>query len=47
MLFLRQIRRYPFSALILAAVITLSLVKPPSTGMPLFCGWDKVVHFTM
>jgi hypothetical protein len=44
---IRYVRRYPFSALILAAVILFSLVKPPSTGLPLFYGWDKVVHFVM
>ena len=42
------LRKYPFSLLIIAAVIYLSFFRPPDLNeLPLFPGVDKVVHFCM
>ncbi len=43
------IRKYPFSIVIIAAVIYLSFFKPPEIDNEcvLFPGFDKVVHFCM
>jgi len=44
---LYYLKKYPFSLLIIAAVIYLSFFKPPSIGFPLFPYMDKVIHFCM
>jgi VanZ family protein len=44
---LYYITRYPFSLLIILAVVYLSFFNPPSLGIPLFPYFDKLVHFCM
>ncbi len=41
------IKKYPFSIIIVGLVIYLSLFKPPTLTVPVFPGWDKLVHFCM
>lgn len=41
------IKKYPFSLLIIAAVIYLSFFKPPSLNVPPIPYFDKIVHFCM
>ncbi|MDH6535237.1 VanZ family protein [Parabacteroides sp. 52] len=41
------IKKYPFSLLILLAVIYLSFFKPPSLDVPRFPSLDKLAHFCM
>ena len=44
---LYYIKKYPFSLLIILAVIYLSFFKPPSTRLSLIPNIDKVVHVCM
>lgn len=44
---LYYIKKYPFSLLIILAVIYLSFFKPPSTRLSLIHNIDKVVHVCM
>ena len=44
---LRYIKRYPFSLALIVIVIYLSFFRPPSVRIPLFTGFDKLVHFLM
>lgn len=44
---LRYIKRYPLSLAIIAIVIFLSFFRPPSVKVPVFSGFDKLVHFLM
>jgi VanZ family protein len=44
---LRYIKDYPFSIIFILIVAYLSLFQPPKVIIPLFRGWDKVVHFCM
>lgn len=44
---LYYIKRYPFSLLIILTVVYLSFFKPPTFDVPLFEGFDKLVHFCM
>jgi len=43
----RFIKDYPFSIIFVLVVSYLSLSNPPALKIPLFPGWDKVVHFCM
>jgi VanZ family protein len=43
----RYIKDYPFSIIVVAIIIYLSLAQPPDIGRFLFKGADKVVHFCM
>jgi len=43
----RFIKDYLFSIIFIAGVVYLSLSNPPALKIPLFRGWDKVVHFCM
>lgn len=40
-------KRYPLSLIIIAAIIYLSLFKPPTNNACAIPHWDKVVHFVM
>lgn len=44
---LYYIKRYPFSLLIILAVVFLSFFKPPSTNLSTITNLDKVAHFGM
>jgi VanZ family protein len=44
---LYYIKKYPFSLAVILIVIYLSFFKPPSIGVDLFKGIDKVAHFCM
>lgn len=44
---LYYLKKYPFSLLVIGAVLYLSLFKPPAIDVPLFSGIDKLVHFCM
>ncbi len=44
---LYYVKRYPLSLLVIMAVLYLSFFKPPSVDLPLFPGFDKVVHICM
>jgi VanZ family protein len=41
------IKRYPFSVALLSVIAYLSFFRPPSIDLPLFEGFDKLVHFCM
>ncbi len=41
------VKRYPLSLLMILLVIYLSFFKPPSLNIPLFEGFDKLIHFCM
>ncbi|MBQ7878834.1 MAG: VanZ family protein [Bacteroidaceae bacterium] len=41
------LKRYPFSLVIIVAIIYLSLFKPPTDNIPTIPYWDKIVHFLM
>jgi len=43
----RFIKDYLFSILFILGVVYLSLSNPPALKIPLFRGWDKMVHFCM
>ncbi|MDR1403423.1 MAG: hypothetical protein LBJ60_06960 [Tannerellaceae bacterium] len=44
---LYYIKKYPFSLVVILAVIYLSFFKLPCVGVSLFKGTDKVAHFCM
>lgn len=44
---LYYIKKYPFSLVVIAAVIYLSFFKPPSTELSSIPYMDKMVHFCM
>lgn len=41
------LKKYPFSWIVILAVIYLSFFKPPATDAPPFPHIDKVIHFCM
>lgn len=41
------LKRYPISISLIALVVYLSFFKPPEIGVPLFPGFDKLVHVGM
>lgn len=43
----RSLRRFPLTALCIAAIWALCLLKPPSTRLDTIDNIDKVVHVTM
>ena len=43
----RFIKDYLFSIIFILGVVYLSLSNPPALKIPLFQGWDKMVHFCM
>jgi len=43
----RFIKDYLFSIIFILGVVYISLSNPPALKIPLFRGWDKVVHFCM
>ena len=44
---MKMLRTYPLAILILLAIVWLSLVNPPSTGLDSIAGIDKVAHICM
>ena len=44
---LHYIKRYPFSLTLITFVVYLSFFRPPSVGVQLFLGIDKLAHFLM
>lgn len=44
---LYYIKRYPFSWMVILAILYLSFFKPPTVDLPSFLYMDKVVHFCM
>lgn len=44
---LRYIKTYPFSLLVILAIVYLSFFRPPSTELDTVPGFDKVVHICM
>lgn len=41
------LKKYPISLTLIAIIIYLSFFQPPSVGIPLFEGIDKLAHFCM
>ncbi|GHT32721.1 membrane protein [Bacteroidia bacterium] len=41
------LKKYPFSITVILLVIYLSFFKPPTVDLPLFAGFDKLMHICM